>query len=114
MLVAGAPAPILGRVTMDLTMVDLTDIPGTRVGDEVVLFGEQGGAVLALEDVARGSETIPYEIMCTIGKRVTRIYVRGGRPVKLTSLVGERAEWAEQAADHFRLRAQAVAAARRG
>ena len=52
--------------------------------------------------------------MCTIGKRVTRIYVREGRPVKLTSLVGERAEWAEQAADHFRLRAQAVAAARRG
>ena len=114
MLVAGRRVPILGRVTMDLTMVDLTDAPGGSVGDEVVLFGEQGGEALPLEEVARGSETIPYEIMCTIGKRVTRIYVRGGRPVKLTSLVGERAEWAEQAADHFRLRAQAVAAARRG
>ena len=52
--------------------------------------------------------------MCTIGKRVTRIYVRGGRPVKLTSLVGERAEWVAQAADHFRMRAEAVAAAKRG
>ena len=114
MLVGGARAPILGRVTMDLTMVDLTATPAARVGDEVVLFGEQGGETLGLEEIARGSETIPYEIMCTIGKRVTRIYVRGGRPVKLTSLVGEHAEWAEQAADHFRLRAQAVAAARRG
>ena len=52
--------------------------------------------------------------MCTIGKRVARIYVRGGRPVKITSLVGESAEWVQQAAQHFRLRAQAVAAARRG
>ncbi len=119
MLVGGRRVPILGRVTMDLTMVDLTDAPAARVGDEVVLFGgaAHGGpaeATLTLEEVARGSETLPYEVMCTIGKRVTRIYVRGGRPVKLTSLVGERAEWAEQAADHFRMRAQAVAAARPG
>ncbi len=114
MLVGGRRAPIIGRVTMDLTMVDLNEVPDAAVGDEVVLFGDQHEESLPLEEVARGSETIPYEVMCTIGKRVTRIYVRGGRPIKLTSLVGERAEWAEQAADHFRLRAQAVAAARRG
>ncbi|MBI5708870.1 MAG: alanine racemase [Candidatus Eisenbacteria bacterium] len=114
MLVGGRRVPIVGRVTMDLTMVDLTDLPEARVGDDVVLFGEQDGGVLPLEEVAEGSETLPYEIMCTIGKRVTRIYVRGGRPVKLTSLVGERAGWVEQAADHFRLRAQAVAVAKRG
>ncbi len=113
MLVGGTRVPVRGRVTMDLTMVDITDLPSVAVGDEVVLFGDQGDAVLPLEEVARGSETLPYEIMCTIGKRVSRIYVRGGRPVKLTSLVGERAEWADQAADHFRLRAQALAAARR-
>jgi alanine racemase len=95
-------------------MVDLAEAPNAAVGDEVVLFGDQHDEVLSLEEVARGSETIPYEIMCTIGKRVTRIYVRGGRPVKLTTLVGESAEWAEQAVDHFRLRNQAVAAARRG
>jgi alanine racemase len=112
MVVGGRRVPILGRVTMDLTMVDVTDVPGASVGDEVVLFGDQGGASLPLEEVAAWSETLPYEIMCTIGKRVTRIYVRAGRPVKLTSLVGERAEWVEQAADHFRMRAQAVAAAR--
>ena len=114
MLVGGARVPIVGRVTMDLTMVDVTDVPGPGIGDEVVLFGEQGDEVLSLEEVARGSETLPYEVMCTIGKRVARIYVRGGRPVKITSLVGESAEWVQQAAQHFRLRAQAVAAARRG
>jgi alanine racemase len=114
MLVHGVRVPIVGRVTMDLTMVDLTDMPAAEIGDEVVLFGEQGDSELGLEEVAAWSETLPYEIMCTIGKRVTRIYVRGGRPVKLTSLVGESAAWATQAADHFRMRAQAVAAAKRG
>ncbi len=113
MLVRGAFVPILGRVTMDLTMVDVTDVPGVEVGDEVVLFGDQGDAVLPIEEVATGSETLPYEIMCTIGKRVTRIYVRGGRPVKLLSLVGESAEWTHQAADHFRRRAEALAAVRK-
>jgi alanine racemase len=114
MLVRGRRVPIVGRVTMDLTMVDLTEVPGVEVGDEVVLFGDQGDAALSIEEIARGSETLPYEIMCTIGKRVTRIYVQGGRPVKLTSLVGESAEWANQAADHFRRRAEALAAARGG
>lgn len=111
-VVRGRRVPIVGRVTMDLTMVDLAAAPQAAVGDEVVLFGADGAAAVPIEEVAAWSETLPYEIMCTIGKRVTRIYVRGGRPVKLTTLVGERAEWAEQAADHFRLRAQAVAAAR--
>jgi alanine racemase len=114
MLVRGRRVPILGRVTMDLTMVDVTELPDAAVGDEVVLFGNQGDAQLPLEEVARGSETLPYEVMCTIGKRVTRIYVRGGRPVKLTTLVGESEEWANQAADHFRMREAAIAAARRG
>jgi len=113
MLVRGVRVPILGRVTMDLTMVDVTDVPDAAVGDEVVLFGEQGDASLPLEEVARGSETIPYEIMCTIGKRVTRIYVRDGRPVRLTTMVGESEEWTHRVADHFRLREQALAAARR-
>jgi alanine racemase len=113
MLVRQKRVPIRGRVTMDLTMVDLSAVPEAVLGDEVVLFGSQGDASLPLEEVAARSETLPYEIMCTIGKRVTRIYVRAGRPVKLTSLVGEHADWAAQAADHFRLRAQALAAARR-
>jgi hypothetical protein len=67
---------------------------------------------MPLGEVARLSETLSYEIMCTIGKRVTRIYVSQGRPVKLTSLVGESAEWTRRAAEHFRRRAEAVVAAR--
>jgi len=112
-LVSGRRAPIVGRVTMDLTLIDLTDIPAAVVGDEVVLFGDQGDQTISIEEVARWSETLPYEVMCTIGKRVTRIYVRGGRPVKLSTLIGDRTEWADQAADHFRRRAEALAAARR-
>ncbi|NOT34895.1 MAG: alanine racemase [Candidatus Eisenbacteria bacterium] len=112
MLVRGHRVPIVGRVTMDLTMLDVTDLADVQVGDEVVLFGEQGDVRLPIEEVAAGSETLPYEIMCTIGKRVTRIFVRGGRPVKLTSLVGESEAWTHQAADHFRMRDEALAAAR--
>lgn len=106
MLVAGRRAPILGRVTMDLTLLDLERAPDARVGDEVVLFGEQGDGVLSLEEVARGSETLPYEIMCTIGKRVTRIYVAGGAPVRVATLVGEREAWTRGVEEHFRLRAR--------
>jgi alanine racemase len=114
MLVGGRRAPIVGRVTMDLTMVDLAGSPDAKVGDEVIVFGTQGDAEIPLEEVASWSETLPYEVMCTIGKRVTRIYVRDGRPVKLTSLVGDREDWIPQARDHFRLRALAVRAAKRG
>ena len=114
MLVRGQRVPIVGRVTMDLTMVDLASVPDARVGDEVVMFGEQGGASLPLDEVARGSETLPYEIMCTIGKRVTKIYLRGGRPVKLVSLVGENEEWTRRVAEHYRGRAEAALGSRRG
>ena len=76
------------------------------------MFGEQGGESLPLAEVARGSETLPYEIMCTIGKRVTKIYIRDGRPVKLTSLVGENEEWTRRVAEHYRARGDSGVAAR--
>jgi len=104
MLFEGRRVPILGRVTMDLTLVDLTDAPPASVGDEVVLFGEQGEATLSVEEVAGWSETLPYEVMCTIGKRVTRLYRRGGRAVRVTTLVGERPEWTAAADDYVRRR----------
>jgi len=112
MLVRGRRVPIVGRVTMDLTMVDLETVPDAQVGDEVVMFGEQGGESLPLAEVARGSETLPYEIMCTIGKRVTKIYIRDGRPVKLTSLVGENEEWTRRVVEHYRARGDSGVAAR--
>jgi alanine racemase len=113
MLVRGLRVPIVGRVTMDLTMVDLSAVPVAEPGDEVVLFGTQGDQRLSIEEVAGWSHTLHYEVMCTIGKRVTRIYVRGGRPTQLTTLVGESKAWTHAAADHFRTREAALAAARR-
>jgi alanine racemase len=110
MLVSGRRVPIVGRVTMDLTMVDLTEVPGIEVGDEVVLFGEQAGARLSVEEVAAWSETLVYEVMCTIGKRVARLYRRDGRAVHLTTLVGERQEWTAAADDYLRRREAAAVA----
>ena len=94
MLVGGQRVPIVGRVTMDLTMLDLTDFVRVagRVpvpGEGVVLFGRQNGAQLPVEELARWSETLPYEVLCTIGKRVTRVYLRGGHPWRVVTLVGE-------------------------
>jgi alanine racemase len=108
MLVGGRRVPILGRVTMDLTMVDVTDVPDVAVGDEVVMFGEQGGESLSVEEVAEGSGTLPYEVLCTIGKRVTRLYVRGDQPVRVSTLIGERADWSPHVTDYLRRREAAV------
>ena len=91
-LVRGRRAPIVGNVTMDITMVDLTDIPGVHVEDEVVIFGEQEGETLSAQELASGSRTLVYEVLCTLGKRVVRAYRRGGEMVSVMTLVGERVE----------------------
>lgn len=72
-LLAGQRAPIVGRVTMDMTMVDVTDLPACRVGDEVVLLGEQGGASITPLQMAEWAETNAYEILCGIGARVPKV-----------------------------------------
>jgi len=74
-LVRGQPARIVGRVTMDYTMIDIGGIPGVRVGDTVTIFGRDGDACLPVEDVARAVGTIPYEITCAVGPRVRRVPV---------------------------------------
>ena len=91
-LIRGRRAPIVGRVTMDLTMVDATEIPEVEVGDEAVLFGEQADARITLEEVAERAETIPYEVLCSMGKRVVRVFLREGKPAKILTLIGERQE----------------------
>jgi alanine racemase len=74
-ILRGEHAPVAGRVSMDLTTVDVTGIPGVEVGDEVVLLGESNGKVIDAGEHARICETIPYEILCSISKRVPRVYV---------------------------------------
>ncbi len=87
-LIHGRRAPILGAVTMDLTMVDVSDLPGVSRGDEVVLFGRQGEAELAVAEIAAKTHSIPYEIICGIGRRVVRVYHSSGEPVRVATLVG--------------------------
>ena len=72
-LVRGHRAPVIGRVTMDQTMVDVTQIPGVQIGDEVVLIGRQGKDEITAEEVAARLGTINYEIVAGILARVPRI-----------------------------------------
>ena len=73
-LIHGKRAPVVGRVCMDFIMVDVTDIPRASVGDEVILIGQQGGEQIAPEEIAEKIDSISYEVLCSIGKRVPRIY----------------------------------------
>jgi len=73
-LVRGQRARIAGRVCMDLTMIDVTDIRNVRQGDEVVLLGRQGGAEISADEIAAWANTISYEILTSIGTRVPRIH----------------------------------------
>lgn len=73
-LVNGQFAPIVGRVSMDWTTIDVTDVEDAKVGSEVVLIGAQGDEQITAEDIAGLTGTISYEITCGIGSRVPRIY----------------------------------------
>jgi alanine racemase len=81
-LIAGRRCPIAGRVSMDMTAVDVTDLPAPPArGDEVVFFGRQGDARLSVEEVARDAGTVSWEILCGVGPRVPRIILSGGQVV---------------------------------
>ena len=68
--VRGVEAPIVGRVCMDMTMLDVTDIPDVAIGDEVTIFGAEASA----DTLAEKAGTISYELCCNVSKRVPRIY----------------------------------------
>lgn len=74
-VVRGRPAPIVGNVSMDLTLFDVTDVPGVEVGDEIVLIGKTDGCSVTALEIARQISSVPYEVLCAIGKRVPRLYV---------------------------------------
>lgn len=76
MLVHGQRVPIVGRVCMDLTMLDVGHIDTVQVGDEVVIFGQQGSDSITVDEIASSLKTINYEIVSTITDRVPRIYLR--------------------------------------
>ena len=74
-LVGGARCPILGTISMDMIVVDITDMPSVQLGDEVVVLGEQGSERIAVAEVAELSGISEYEVSCGISKRVPRRYV---------------------------------------
>ena len=84
-IVRGQKAPIVGTICMDQCMIDVTDVAGVAVGDEVVLFGEAQGQTITVDEVAEKSGKISYELLCAVGRRVPRVYTRGGRIVKTSN-----------------------------
>jgi alanine racemase len=86
MLVRGRRAPVIGRVSMDVTVVDLTDIPEAQLDDEVVVIGRQGSESITADDVADAAGTINHEIFTGLPARLPRVYFRDGRPVALRTL----------------------------
>jgi len=74
-IVRGLRVPVAGRVCMDMTMLDVTDVPGVCEGDEVVLIGAQGEERITADDIAAKTGTISYEVLCGISSRVPRVYI---------------------------------------
>lgn len=80
MLVNGEYAPVIGRICMDQCMLDVTDLKhDVHVGDEVVIFGKQNGSCISVDEIADQVGTINYELVCIIGKRIPRVYLKEGK-----------------------------------
>ena len=77
-LICGKRAPVVGNVSMDLTMVDVTDIPGVTLRDEVVVLGHQSGRLgedfISADDLAARSDTVSWECLTSVSRRVPRFY----------------------------------------
>jgi len=73
-LIRGRRCPVLGRVTMDQTIVDVSEVPGVIPGDEAVLVGWQNGAQISIAEFSTWADSIPWEVLCSVTKRVPRVY----------------------------------------
>ena len=86
--IRGRMARSVGRICMDMCMVDVSEIPGIRVGDEAALFGyDTDGTLLPCERIAQQAGTISYEILCGISKRIPRIYMQDGREQEILQYI---------------------------
>jgi alanine racemase len=86
-LVRGRRAPIAGRIAMDMCMVDVTDVAGVAVDDEVVIMGAQGGERIDADELAELAGTISWEILAGVSARVPRLYIQGGEVSAHTTLI---------------------------
>ncbi len=81
-LLHGKKIPVVGRICMDMCMVDITDVPEVQVGDTVTVVGRDGDAAITWDDWADQLGTISYELVCDINKRVPRLYLKNGEVVE--------------------------------
>jgi alanine racemase len=75
-IVNGVFAPVVGNICMDQCMVDVTDVPDVKLGDEVVLMGSQGDLTILADEIGEKTGTINYEIVCAFGQRLPKVYVK--------------------------------------
>ena len=84
----GQDVPVIGRICMDMCMIDITSVSDAKVGDELTLFGhDEDGVRVPVERLAQASGTISYEILCTLSKRIARLYYSGGRQSEILQYI---------------------------
>jgi alanine racemase len=74
-IVNGVYAPVVGNICMDQCMVDVTDVPNVKPGDEVVLMGGQGDLTILADEIGEKTGTINYEVVCAFGQRLPKVYI---------------------------------------
>ncbi len=79
-LIRGQRAPLVGTVSMDMAMADVSHVPEVEVGDEVVVLGRQGDDEITLDEFAESAGIIPHELLVRLGSRAPRVYLRNGQP----------------------------------
>ncbi len=89
-LIRGKKAPILGRVCMDQFMVDVTENPDVQPGDEVVLMGRSGDKMISVERLSAMADSFPYEQLCDVSRRVSRVYIQDGKEIETVNYLLER------------------------
>lgn len=86
MIVNGKRARVIGRICMDQLMLDVSHIDDIRVGDIITVFGNDHGSKLSVDEIASWSDTINYEVICLVGKRVPRLYYKNGKIVDIMDI----------------------------
>ena len=85
-IVNGKFAPIIGNICMDQFMIDVSDIPKVKENTEIILIGSHSGKSVSADELAQIEDVINYQVLCNIGKRVPRVYIKDGQPIKLVNL----------------------------
>jgi alanine racemase len=86
-LISGVRAKVVGNVCMDLTMIDVTDIPNAKIGDIVTLMGNSENETISANELAKWAKTIPYEVITGISPRVPRVFIKEGKVQKVRDLL---------------------------